>query len=90
MSGISKTISKMRTNPNGWQIETLLHIAERYGIEIRSTGGSHFIFSHVAISFNLSIPARKPIKPFYIKQFISLVDVAKEHQRHEPETDQSH
>jgi hypothetical protein len=78
MSGADKLIAKMRRNPRDWQIDTLVSLAEKNGIEVRSHGGSHYIFSHPNVPFHLSVPAGGPIKPVYIKQFVELMDSVKE------------
>ena len=78
MSGADKLIAKMRNNPRDWQIDTLVSIADKNGIEVRSHGGSHYIFSHPKVSFHPSVPAHRPIKPVYVKQFIDLIDALKE------------
>jgi len=41
MSGADKLIAKMRNNPRDWQIDTLVSLANKHGIEVRSHGGSH-------------------------------------------------
>jgi predicted RNA binding protein YcfA (HicA-like mRNA interferase family) len=78
MSGADKQIAKMRNNPRDWQIDTLVSLAEKHGIEVRSHGGSHYIFSHPNVPFHPSVPAHRPIKPVYVKQFIELIDAVKE------------
>ncbi|MDD4092438.1 MAG: hypothetical protein PHQ63_07735 [Smithellaceae bacterium] len=78
MSSADKLIAKMRNNPRDWQIDTLVSIADKHGIEVRSHGGSHYIFSHPKVSFHPSVPAHRPIKPVYVKQFIDLIDAVKE------------
>ena len=78
MSGADKLIAKMRRTPRDWQIDTLVSLAEKNGIEVRSHGGSHYIFSHPNVRYHLSVPARRPIKPVYVKQFIELMDTVKE------------
>ena len=77
MSQTDKHLEAMRSNPRDWRIETLISIAAKYGIEIRNHGGSHHIFSYPGIEFAVSVPAHRPIKPVYIKQFILLIDQAK-------------
>ncbi len=62
MSGADKLIARMRNNPHDWQIDTLVSIADKHGIEVRSHGGSHFVFSH----------------PLYVRQFLDLIDAVKE------------
>jgi predicted RNA binding protein YcfA (HicA-like mRNA interferase family) len=36
--------------------------------------GSHAIFQHPASAIALSVPARKPIKPVYVRKFLQLID----------------
>ncbi|MBS0289278.1 MAG: type II toxin-antitoxin system HicA family toxin [Proteobacteria bacterium] len=73
MSRIEKLIAKMRNNPRDWQIEDIKAIAERFGIEYRQPGTSHVTF-RASSGEKVTIPAHKPIKPVYIKQFIALLD----------------
>jgi len=77
MSKAEKLLERMRNNPRDWQIDTLISIAEKHGIEIRNCGGSHYVFSHPDTPLNVSVPAHKPIKSVYIKQFLELVDTVK-------------
>jgi hypothetical protein len=41
---------------------------------VRKSGGSHVTFEHPRSQVILSVPARRPIKPIYIKHFIALID----------------
>jgi hypothetical protein len=77
MSQADKQLEAMRNNPRDWRIETLILLAVKYGIEIRNHGGSHHIFSSPGIELALSVPAHRPIKPVYTRQFVSLVDQVK-------------
>ncbi|MDA8412316.1 MAG: type II toxin-antitoxin system HicA family toxin [Desulfobacteraceae bacterium] len=77
MSQVDKQLEAMRNNPRDWRIETLISLAVKYGIEIRNHGGSHHIFSSPGIELAISVPAHRPIKPVYIRQFVSLVDQVK-------------
>lgn len=72
MNRITKIITKMRTNPRDWRIEDLTIIADRYGIAYRPPGTSHVTFRFPSGN-KLTVPAHKPIKPVYIKQFILLL-----------------
>jgi hypothetical protein len=74
MTSIRKNIEKMRNNPRDWRIDQLEAIASHYGIGVRKNGGSHVIFDHPDWVELLCVPAHRPIKPIYIKQFISLID----------------
>lgn len=77
MGTADKLLESMRNNPRDWRIENLVTVAGKYGIEVRTHGGSHHIFSYPGIELAVSVPAHRPIKPVYIKQFIALVDQAR-------------
>ena len=77
MSSAEKQLEQMRNNPRDWRIETLIAVAAKYGVEIRNHGGSHHIFSYPGIELAVSIPANRPIKPVYVRQFIALIDQAR-------------
>jgi predicted RNA binding protein YcfA (HicA-like mRNA interferase family) len=64
----------MRANPQDWRIDSLETVARRYGIQVRKSGGSHFVFLHPDADIAVTIPFRRPIKPVYISQFLALVD----------------
>ena len=75
MNTTLKMLTAMRRNPVGdWQMSDLLSLAKRFGLDVRSTGGSHHVFSHVRTDATLTVPARRPIKAIYIKQFLVLLD----------------
>ena len=80
MSGTSKTLEKMRRNRSGWRIEDLVDLATAHGLWWRrpGRGGSHVIFGAPGVVEILSVPAKRPIKPIYITQFLALLDAAKE------------
>lgn len=74
MSRARKLLNQMRANPRDWRIDSLETIARRYGIEVRKTGGSHFVFMHPDSEIAVTIPFKRPIKPVYITQFLALLD----------------
>lgn len=78
MTTADKTLARMRNNPRDWRIDDLLTLAERYGIEVRNSGGSHHVFSARGIPDSLCVPAHRPVKPVYVKRFIVLIDTIKE------------
>ena len=63
----------MKANPLDWRIESLQTVAEAYGLVWRRPGGSHVVFRHPAGGM-LTVPARRPIKPVYIRKFVRLVE----------------
>lgn len=74
MSKIEKLITTMKLNPKGdWHIEDLKRIADRFEIKYRQPGSSHVTFRDET-GRKLTVPARKPIKPIYIKMFIELIE----------------
>jgi hypothetical protein len=73
-----RTLQKMRRNRQGWRIEELQAIAEENFVEWRrpGRGGSHVIFSAPGVREIVSVPAKRPIKPVYIRRFVALIDAA--------------
>ena len=45
----TKLLSAMRQNPNDWAMAKRLTVAKQYGLEVRSTGGSHHVFSQPTV-----------------------------------------
>lgn len=78
MNTATKLLEAMRANPRDWRIENLHTVARQHGIEVRSHGGSHQVFSHSHVPDILSVPAHRPIKPVYIRAFVALCDKVKE------------
>jgi hypothetical protein len=73
-----KTLQKMRANQTGWHIEDLQTVAEENLVEWRrpGRGGSHVIFGASGVREIVSVPAKRPIKPVYIRRFVALIDAA--------------
>ena len=80
MNAATKLLEAMRRNPLDWRIEQLQTVARKVGISVRCEGGSHQVFSHSQVSDIVSVPAHRPIKPVYVRQFVALVDKIKESQ----------
>ncbi len=74
MTSAGKRLERMRNNPRDWTIEDVCTVAKEFGLEVRSHGGSHYTFSHPDVDFHITIPARRPVKPFYIRDFVSFID----------------
>ena len=74
MSRLDKLLADMRNNPRGdWRIEQLKALADRYGIAHRQHGTSHVTFRPLRGN-KLTVPARKPVKPIYVRRFIAMLD----------------
>jgi len=74
MSKHEKILARMRNNPRDWKIEELIFMATHCEIEVRNDGGSHHVFSHPLVPLTICVPAHRPIKPVYIRQFLSLIE----------------
>lgn len=74
MSKLEKLLNAMRSNPQDWKIEDIDRVVEHYGFKKRTTSGSHVTYSHDKLVQIITIPARKPIKPVYIKKLLKLID----------------
>lgn len=66
----------MRRNPVGdWTIGDVEMVCRLKGIEcVAPTQGSHYDISHPSQRDVLTIPARRPLKPAYIRMLVSFVD----------------
>ena len=66
----------MRKSLIGWRIEDLQLVADGNHVAWRrpGRGGSHVIFSAPGVREIVSVPAKRPIKPIYIKLFLALID----------------
>ena len=80
VSAAGKTLQKMRRTQTGWRIDELQSVAEENGVAWRKPGhgGSHVIFSASGVREIVSVPAKRPIKTVYIRQFLALIDSALE------------
>jgi len=72
----AKILAGMRSNPRDWRIEELKTVARKYGIVQRQHGTSHVTFRFPERPL-VVVPAQRPIKPPYIRQFLALVDSLK-------------
>ncbi len=70
----NKLLSAMRANPRGdWKIDDVANVCRQLGI-ILHPGGRHFVASSPLLAGHLAIPAKRPIKPIYIKLFAKMCD----------------
>lgn len=72
MSKAQKLLAAMESNPRDWQVEQVETVAMAFGLTLHRPGGSHCIVRH-ANGRKVSVPAHRPIKPIYIRQFVRLV-----------------
>jgi hypothetical protein len=74
MKRAAKTLEGMRAHAIDWRIEDLEAVARGFGISVRRPGGSHVYFTHPLVCEGVSVPARRPIKPPYVRAFVRFVD----------------
>jgi hypothetical protein len=77
MPRADKTLDGMRANPRDWRIANLEAVARANGVNIRKPGGSQVVFEHPAIAEAVSVPARRPIKPVYVRRFVQLIEAVR-------------
>lgn len=70
-----KILSQMAANPKGdWRIEHIRTVCRTYGLTLLAPKrGDHYKVAHATQPDILTVPAHRPIKPVYIKQFVALV-----------------
>lgn len=72
----------MRANPRDWRIEDIASVARAEGIACTPPRkGSHFKLSHPGRPEILTVPAHRPIKPVYVREFVRFVDAVRESSR---------
>lgn len=75
MAAGQKRLAKMRNNPRDWGISDVEAVCRALGIDcVAPKRGDHFKVSHPAVEEILTIPAHRPIKPYYIKELVAFID----------------
>jgi hypothetical protein len=69
-------LERMRANPRGdWTIADVERLCRRHGLRCTApTRGDHCKVRAPGIETVLTIPARRPIKPVYVRALAALVD----------------
>ena len=75
MNAAVKLLQAMRRNQLDWQIAQLQTVARQNNVDWRHEKTSHCVFIR-ADGKTLPVPARRPIKPVYVKKFVELIDGA--------------
>lgn len=70
-----KLLERMRKKPHdGWSIDDVCTICEQAGLTASPPKrGSHYKISHPDHAEILTIPTKRPIKPFYIRKLVIFV-----------------
>lgn len=77
----SKMLEKMAAKAKDWRIDDVETLCKQVGLDCMAPrgGGSHYRVSSSKLAGILTIPAKRPIKPPYIK---NLVGMARAHLKH--------
>jgi hypothetical protein len=74
-----KLLERTRANPRDWRIEDVATVCAAFGIACAAPRkGSHYKVKHQSQAEILTVPAHKPIKPWYIEALVELVDRVRE------------
>ena len=68
----TKLLTAMQRNPLGWQIAQLQMVVRRHGIDERHDKSNFGVVVRSDMR-TLSVPAHRPIKPIYVREFIELL-----------------
>jgi hypothetical protein len=77
MAVADKLIAAMRSNPAAdWSIDDVARVCHRLGWRCLPPpgGGSHWKIAAPGDDTILTVPAKRPIKPVYIRRLIAMMD----------------
>ena len=76
MSKADKLLDAMRHNPVGdWTIDDIQRVCSQLGWQcLAPSGGSHWKVTAPGSNTILTVPAKRPIKPIYIRKLIVMID----------------
>ena len=76
-----KLLERMRANPRDRRIEDVAAVCAAFGIACTSPRKkSHYKVKHDGQAAMLTVPAHKPVKPWYIEALVELIDRVREAQ----------
>lgn len=75
----NKRFDRMCANPQDWKIEDVEKTCQAEGITCSPPKrGDHYKVSHPSQIEILTIPAKRPIKPVYIRKLIAFIEKVRE------------
>lgn len=85
MTRSGKRLEAMRRNPAGdWTIDDIAAVCRACGVTCAAPArGSHYRIAHGSLRAILTIPARRPIKPVYVREFLAYIDAVEASSAHE-------
>lgn len=74
-----KLLERMRANPRDWRIEDVQAVCAAFDVACTPPRkGSHYKVKHESQTEFVTVPARRPIKPFYIEALVRFIDAVVE------------
>jgi len=69
-------LDQMRRNPrDNWTVADIQRLCDEHGIDLmRPTRDSHYKAASPYLAAHQSIPYKRPIKAFYIKALVAMID----------------
>jgi hypothetical protein len=83
MGRAQRLLARMRANPLDWRIDDFKVLAEHFGVVYRQQGTSHVVF-RVAGAPLVTVPAARPVKPVYVRQFLAMIEQLEANREEEP------
>ena len=76
MSRSVKRLAAMKRWPNrDWTVEDIIDVCRAHGIRcLTPPRGEHYVLSHHLVDGLLTVPAKRPLKPFHIMLLVDLVE----------------
>ena len=76
MSRADKQLTAMKRWPEkDWAVEAVVDTCRTYGVRcVVPAGGAHYVMSHHLVDGLLTIPARRPLKPFHVMLLVDLLE----------------
>jgi len=70
-------LEQMRRNPRAdWSIDDIGKLCAEHHIDLMPPSrGDHFKAASPLIQGHLTIPAKRPVKPVYIRQLVAMIDM---------------
>ncbi len=73
-----KLFERMQGNPRDWRIEDVQTVCAAFGVACTAPRkGSHYKVKHESQAEMLTVPAHRPIKPFYIVELVRFIEAVK-------------
>ena len=79
MTRADKLLERMQRNPrDDFHIDDVISLCRANGVSCEApTRGSHYAIRHASQAAILTVPARRPVKPVYIRALVAYIQAVK-------------